>query len=101
MIWLWTTLQVVPKSSAPISKVSGLGDIQQRDQGVLPDLRSFCALQGARLGDPEVGGFWIEQQFSEAKKMNAHTYIDIYIIYMYILLYNMHINYTRIHKRYC
>jgi hypothetical protein len=99
----------VPKSSAPISKVSGLGDIQQRDQGVLPDLRSFCALQGARLGDPEVGGFWIEQQFSEAKKMNARTYIDIYIIYIciwyayiYILLYNMHINtHVFIHKRYC
>ena len=79
----------MPKSSAPISKVSGLGDIQQRDQGVLPDLRSFCALQGARLGDPEVGGFWIEQQFSEAKKMNARTYIDIYIIYIYV--YDMRI----------
>ena len=80
----------MPKSSAPISKVSGLGDIQQRDQGVLPDLRSFCALQGARLGDPEVGGFWIEQQFSEAKKMNARTYIDIYI-YIYIYVYDMRI----------
>ena len=46
-----------------IRAVSGLGDLQQDDQGVLPDSRSLCAFQGGKTGTPlDPFGPW---EFSE------------------------------------